>query len=527
MSIIRKGLSRFTVTVLFISAALAGCSTTLSTYPVPKDQLAVAGIPYTLPALQYQLTVTRTLTDCASDAGGVHPEFGIKIEATPAYVEGETFVADYRKLSSGSKVTSIKIETYDNHTVKTINAEADDKGPEVVAGIASAGFAIARLALGLPAPADVGGGGPNKQPTCPAAIASNNKLVAALADKAKELSALNEQLEPYTTIALLATLTDADKQTISELRGKIRDASKAISEIQKHSDELIKKLSYTEKLDLDFRSGQADRSIPFPSTDPVIEALQWKWLEGLFGALDKHQRQKTKEEMTSLTATLRKIGGIAADDSICAAAGVKDCLSPKPTWKTDSGGNAPSSIPGIAYRQPVKVRLRICETPDGPLCASGGAKINVEATAYAPQLGTLVILPFRNGYGANNQLQAQFRADGSLDWASYADKRASALSSVNAVNNVLSQGLALSTAIQTKRTADDAAAKAKADAAAPLNAVKQQLDLAKAQKDLLDAQAALDPSNIAIKQQQAALDASVAQLTAQAAIQELEAKLSP
>lgn len=509
---------------------LGGCTTQLATNPVSSELKAVAGIPYTLPALQYRATVKRTLTDCKVEADVLKPEFDVTVEVVPTYVEGETFVADYRALSGPSKSMSVKIESFDNHTIKAVNAEADDKGPEIIAGIAKAGFSVAKLAIGLPAgPADAGGGAPTKL-TCPATLALAKQITTAIEDRTNKLIELNGELEPYVVTGLIGTLTDADKTAISELRKKIRAASKALSDLREKLDEQEKQLSLTEAVDLDFAPAALDREIAFPNPDPAIAALQVKWLNQSFGAvIPDADLKKIYLAMKPLTATLRRVNGTSPDASVCAALGLGSCFAGSPEWEKNAQGRLPRAIPGIAYRQPVRARLRVCRGATAAVCAAGGAKPIVEAEGWAPQIGMLVVLPFTNGFGVNNQLQAQFRADGSLDWASYANKRAVGLAAVNTLNDVLDGGLALSDAIAAKREAGTAAEKAEATAAAAakVTAAQNALAIAQAESQLATVQAAMDPANQTIARQQALLNARVAQLTSELQIRELEAKLQP
>lgn len=164
------------------SAALmtSACTTQIATMPdtvrtAPNG--AIAGIPYNLPMLQYRIEATRTLAQCPTtliiaDATGkptpfVDPTlaFAVTVAAKPRYVRGETYVVDYRSLSSILKQTSFGITTYpETQNLRTINLSAEDKTGDVLKNVAELGLTVAGLAAGGPAAGaakgvpDTGGG---------------------------------------------------------------------------------------------------------------------------------------------------------------------------------------------------------------------------------------------------------------------------------------------------------------------------------------------------------------------------------
>lgn len=153
-----------------LAALLAGgCTTQIATRPdltMTAPNGAMIGIPYNLPMLQYKIDVTRTLSACPSrvmmpaeqEAANrqelfVDPTlaFAIKVVAAPRYVRGETYIVDYRPLSSMLKQTSFEMTTFaGTGNLKTINVSADDKSGDVLKAAAQIGLSVAALAGGGP-----------------------------------------------------------------------------------------------------------------------------------------------------------------------------------------------------------------------------------------------------------------------------------------------------------------------------------------------------------------------------------------
>lgn len=159
-----KGKTMKSASLMATSAAilLAGCATHLSTSPdrdVTAPGLAVAGTPYSLPMLQYDITLTRSLTACPTltefQAGGAPLATGsvglaVKAEVKPHYIPGESYTVDFSTLASPFRTSAFAIETYESGTLKSINVSGEDKTDEVIKDSVKLGLAVVSLAGGNP-----------------------------------------------------------------------------------------------------------------------------------------------------------------------------------------------------------------------------------------------------------------------------------------------------------------------------------------------------------------------------------------
>lgn len=150
--------------VATIALITQGCTTELATRAdltrTGNRGVAMVGIPYNLPMLQYHIDVTRTLTRCAAvgtdDDILADPEprvdFAMKVAAKPSYVRGESYVVDYQALNAWSKTTSFSMETYPTTgNLKTVSASAEDHTGDIIKDVAKVAFIAASFAAGGPA----------------------------------------------------------------------------------------------------------------------------------------------------------------------------------------------------------------------------------------------------------------------------------------------------------------------------------------------------------------------------------------
>ncbi|HEX6376558.1 MAG TPA: hypothetical protein VFZ91_12660 [Allosphingosinicella sp.] len=532
--------------VILLMTALGGCTTSLNTRPMAHTAAnGAAGMRYALPALQYETTVARRLTKCEPQpAGEPRLSFDVSVEAVPEMVDGEWFAVDYRDLGSWSKTSAFDMETYENQTLKSFNAEADDQGPEIAAGVIRAGFSIAQLAMGLPSvpvpnateagPLGVAGAGtrpvvpPKPHFQCPTQLLVDfNRLKLSLEEKTGDLEDAVAELEPWVVEGLIGTLTDEDKKKISELRTRIRALSLEITDVREQMDDYAERLSWIETFEFQpswaARGRDLDRLSTFPSSDSGKRDLQLKWARRLFGnAVIDDDLGRLGKHMDPVALTVRASDSANAS-AICAQAGVKSgCEAPAvPKWNEFVSATAdarPEAVPGVAYRTPARGRLRICRKVDAAGCALGTTPSSIihDGVEFFPQLGRLGILPFENGFGQNNQLSATFRPDGSVERASYSEKRARGKALVDVVNGGLDQALAFGQAVRDQRKAAREAAEGAAEAE-----LDRQISMATKQKDLLELQRSLTPES----DQLARMNAEIAQLNAEKTLRGLRAEL--
>ncbi len=546
------------------------CTTQMETRPSGNGVHGVVGAPYALPVVHHDLTVTRTLVGCklAPDGTIEKLEFEAKVEHAPRFVAGERYVIDYSALGNWHKTSGFKISTFPNQTLKGVNSEADDRSPEIIGATVKTVLTAARIVSGMPggsvarAPTQVTATEAQRLlgalkhnalasdmsklreliadatlpalPQCPSEVASMKQASDALDDKTAELSKLTRKLDAIVVPALIGLATEEQKQEVAALRKKILEVTDQQAAVQRQYDTYAEKVRFVETVTFTPQSGKTDNSHEFAFPGGKTEAMQTQRLRAMFDINDTvlpKELVKLLRESATVSASLildaepkpkpnPVPGSVTAPPSVCEQANLqaKDCESPEmPEW----GNGKPRAIPGIAFRNPVQARLRVCKALTAPECTYGTTQpMLLDTTVSVPQLGRLTILPFRNGFGANNRVEAVFREDGSLDWLSYDVKEASGENLANMLGDGADQYLAY-----RKERREQEKAELAETAAAPGKALDEQIAMLKKQQELAQLEAAKAPATVSQQQELTRLEAEVARLTALKQIKELDAAL--
>lgn len=113
---------------------LCGCATSLSTLPDRRTTAdrgdALLGVPYSLPMVQFDVTLTRSLDGCpeiseaplgasrvALASGKL--KLGLKAEAKEQFVPGERYVVDYEALDAPFKTMGFGFSAYPSGILKS------------------------------------------------------------------------------------------------------------------------------------------------------------------------------------------------------------------------------------------------------------------------------------------------------------------------------------------------------------------------------------------------------------------------
>jgi hypothetical protein len=576
----------------FCGLSLVGCSTQMHTRPsLPEQFGAVVGVPYALPVAHLDLTLTRTLVGCEinSENGIERLEFEAKIEFVRRFSAGERFVIDYSQLGNWHKTSGFKLTTYPNQTLKAINAEADDRSPEILGTTVKTALTFARVAaLGSPMPIAVASELQSSLPSlkstmysreqlqriiadasqpsigaCPPEVARLEEAREALDAASKELLKQTRRLDVVVVPALIGLATEEQKQEIAALRKRILELADQQSALQRQYDAIAQRLRFFETATLTPKHGSIVQSqeFAFPSRDASLREIQKQQLGLLFDfsgdiplVIEKLLRDSATlsaslyPDVSELdqTATTPEPNDGAADDpadapkagstkpgdepakanqeppktpNVCTQGGLDDscAIAGAPDW----GFPKPKHVPGIAYRDPSPVRVRICKSANPEECRKGAIQpLLVNTTIAAGQLGRLVILPFRNGFGENNSIEAVFREDGALDWLKYDAKDTSGESLATLLEDGSSQFLEYRRELREQEK--EALAEA---AAAPGEALDRQIALLERQLELAQLANAVSSDSVTQQQELTRLQAEIARLTALRQIRDLEAAL--
>jgi len=506
-----------------ICAALlaSACGTTVEVVGVgPNSPPVMTGVSYALPALSYDVIVTRELVSC--DDSDSAPKFEVGAEITPRYGPGETFVLDPSELSSWRKTSKADLSFYGDGVIKSFNGGIVDRTPEIAAAGVSAGFAIARLALGIPSlpvsPKDLGGGGaaqgePELSFTCPRGrlneIASHRDNERRMSD---EVAAATGKLERLRQAALIGDLSQPDKKAVAELIAKIADLNRRIGEAAAARDAVRAALTLRQETQITPSVSAQSETIGLALDTAPVRRWTATFLTAGTQARGKELPRKELADKLELVAVWSVLPRLAVDGKLCQQAGAgPECGAA--SIKQDNKGR----IEGIAYRDAARVRLRICQATDAATCSSGASKPVAQSGAdAAPQLGRLMLLPLRNGFGEDTELTAEFAPDGRLLKAKYDSRKASGELALQVVGGGLNQGEGFVAARAKAQT--DARQAEPASLAARIQTAKQQ-------RDLLDAEAALGADKIAQSRRLEDLDREIKLLEAEKKVRELREAL--
>lgn len=488
------------------SFALVGC-TSLST----RGELrtadmanAVKGVPYALPQLQYDVKITRTLSQCeepvlpaaASAAANAKKsrkkpaaappvdalKFTLKAEATSAFVAGERYMLDYEKLAGFTKISSITLDYYENGSLKSINASAEDRSAAIIGDLGKAAFSIARIAMGIPggsaAPAEA-----TQEPilVCSAAakavMADVKKATVLLKDAKTELESRTDRVTNLTDQLKLGTLNSAGKGKLQKAIDAQTEQAVLVTDRQGALDKLTAKLSVTTTERISFASDQLSGFLP----------LRTDGLDKLRPLVDRKMAPKD-----------------SGDPNVCNLGDAKACLlrvlqaewavqplAPSRGTPLEDGNpltvKTADAQKGIFVRQPEAARLLVCRTGKAPVCSTRSDELLFTSSdAMAPQLGQLRLLPFRNEMFQNNSLVLSLRENGGIEKFEYKDLKARGEAMAAAAADLAAQGLSFADARRKDRLDDTAAklAKTTADRQAEIDAIQFQIDLLTKQQSL-------------------------------------------
>jgi hypothetical protein len=509
---------------LVLVLVLAGCTSSLAARQDlrPPEGAALTGAPYSLPMLQYDLKITRTLAQC-TDPVTKKPslKFAMTVEATPRYPAGETYVIDYRQLGGWTKTTDFAIEFQDNSNIlKSINATVEDRTAEIASNVVKSAVGVASLINGIP----VASGAPGNRVQhgmmvcAPGPDGAQAKLDAIkvatndVKDKTPKLKAATAAVDALSSRS--SSLSDSDRTALTKKVAAQATAVKALAASQEALDERTSNLSYVEKATWPRKFADTDGvlEVAGPGLAKLTALVGWAQADGSPNASENQCDDGTKLDQ----CVAKKLGAMIT-------------LSPD---NDDERANAPAAtaknspsvvvsgtaVEGVLVRPPVHGRLLVCAASDAG-CSEDSDKLVFHGDdAAIPQLGSLRFLPFRNEAFQNNALTLVLTPSGDLSKVEYKNLKAqgevlsgAVLSAVNDVRG-FADSVKKERSAETKQSHDDLVA----ERADEIAAIQFEIDKAKKQKELADATQPADAAGIApIEAQTAQLKAHIALLQAE------------
>lgn len=417
----------FTVAVLMaLGLSTGGCTTSLSTSSETlsvSSKHAARGIPYSLPMLQYDVKITRALSQCSDTVGtGQNAQkvklvqLTVKAEAVPHFVAGETFSIDYEKLGGFSKTTSLAIENHEGGTLKSINASVDDRSAEIIGGAVKTLIGLASIAGGFPIPSAAQGESTQKMLVC---TAEAEKLLDAVETASANLKTATGELTKITDRVTLLTeqakanaLSETGKQELLEKLKEQTAQTKAVAAAQTKANKAGDAVSATSTHRWPQASDQFDTFLEL--SDPDLRKLAKLLVQADLVAGSENAEENRCDTTQSIEKCVKQRLLVAAKLEALAARAAG-------TLDETSGAISPASAQrGLFVRPPVAGRLVLCKNEPNADCDSTSDKVLLVAPdAMIPQLGQLRFLPFKNEAFQNNVISLALRANGSIEKFEY------------------------------------------------------------------------------------------------------------
>lgn len=557
----------------------ASCTTSLGlTSDIRTDSKrdAVAGVSYSLPMLQYDLTITRTLAQCEGKAivydakgkpkikadGSIQLKdvdeiaFSVSATAKEAYVPGETYLVDHTSLGAPTKISSVAMEFHENGTLKSVNLAAEDKTQEVVKNTVSTLVGVASIAAGLPIGAAPLGSDH--------VLICSSKTKKALSDlKAAEVvvenattklksktKELTDEVASFANIGGISALSDAQKLKLKTLSDEQRALMVQLALANEDLAKKRKPLSQTVRFrwpsafdtlnstgDARFELSASQKKIwrsLFELEAPVNIKSGGKQLCSIPPAADVADVPRTENDMEACLASKLSVSAILRPTILRA---VKD------EYKITVADNPSEKMGGMLVRPPEAGYLRLCKEIVAANCTLSTAAdyivLEPEAPSIVPQLGQLRFLAFQNGPFENHVMSFSLAESGALEKFEYKELASQAVGFTATASDTVSQiGGFLS---DVRKYEDEQEAKAKEAAKAETEAAREaiitqredeiaalqyQIDLLTKQKEFAQLTGPADTTSLdALNSETAEVNARVALLRARLAELQAESEL--
>src|SRR6185437_4436063 len=119
---------------------------------------------YSLPFVQFDFVAARTLGGC-DEQGRLKIDYAVTATGNNQSDSSQTYLIDYRSLSSMTKISGLKVSFFPNGMLQSINASAEDRTGQIIVNTVTA--------LGTIAATIASGGAPIPEPARPENVPSN------------------------------------------------------------------------------------------------------------------------------------------------------------------------------------------------------------------------------------------------------------------------------------------------------------------------------------------------------------------
>ena len=390
-------------TALLLSS---GCATQLAVRPGAGSPYS-AGIPAVLPFTQYTVTETWRLVSC--DPANPNP-VSLKVEAVASEAEDDAhrYLIDPTGLQGAATTGEFKADYHDNSTfLRSINAQVEDRSAAVIGNVAKTVASLAPLFFGVPPGVRALGA-----PVCTSdAQGHDAKAWRERSDTlAAELEVINGQVAAATdallrTAAVAAQMGSSIDPATRDQYGEAIRRLEGLTHVQTRKKEqlaeALRPLTFQRVSRWPQRSTVTTRD---PGTIDAATAARWFGTSTSTGMLPSVH--------LALTDGADRPPVLGSPSAAAVASG------------SAAGGAAarePRLLAGVPYRTPRPGRLWACFAH----CASApetSRRLIVDGPVA--QLGNVNILPVQNRAFGSAAVAAEFRRNGSLNSASFAQRAA-------------------------------------------------------------------------------------------------------
>jgi len=487
---------------------LGGCVGKLETRPyrerTPTLGGALRGVTYSLPKLQYEIKLTRSLAECP---GGTDEEgkptalkFRVEVAETPQYVPGEAYTVNYDRLAGLLRTSSFEIKYWPNGNLKSLGAGAEDKTADFVKDAVKTGLSIASIASGSAVPQMAAAqlvpgrtkaAGDIQVLGCTteaeALVAEQKELRAYLKERGKKLLGLVKDAERILARAAVRLKNEADREDLIRLFALIDNEEAGIATANERLTEIADELGVTETLvwNSDFRAVAVqawDYKLSDDQQAKLAGLLETVWVKPAAAGDSADAARRTLAPACFDTATDDRKKCVREHLELRAGLHVqghlKPCPEPRgdlrecvgeagPTYRRETAlrdtvnrryrdARDERADSGVFVREPVRARLLFCRSAglgEKGRCTTERDEGKIKE-AYFPQLGQLRYLPLRVGPFQAREMALALAEDGRVESFTYKSTRAAAAGFAAMAADVVGQVDAAMEKIETERRSD-------------------------------------------------------------------------
>lgn len=381
-------MKRVVTFALLASALTSGCAREL----VVRSEAAAQytrGLPVPLAFTQYEVKATWRVASCTVPGAAV----ALTVDASPhiAIDDSHSFFIDPTSLAGPLTRSQLQVFYFENGTLRSINAEAEDRTGAFVGNVARIVGQLAPLGSGAAGSRSLADPQDSIDDFCRDETRDALARVSSLKSQLDDATALVDQAtgRVLQLAAVAAQMGDAVDPVTSRDYGA---ATRELNRVRDVQAGLIAQLSNALR--------------------PITHQQTIRWPE----VPTEFDRPQALAPGNVLSRWFEAVPAEANREAYLRIEGARPGAAATPA----AAANVPERIEGIPYRVPRPGRLVMCSKP----CGTDGAERRPLVEGMVAQLGPIAVLPVRNPAFGSTAVSAEFRPDGSLATAGHAQRAA-------------------------------------------------------------------------------------------------------